>query len=299
LIAGVPRSGLLAATLLALHTNLPFTDVDGLIAGRVLSHGRRLPQPHAARLPHYTRKVLVFDDSVCSGFEMKRVKSTVEAASLPYDITYGAVFGVPHREHDVDVVMELCPLPRVFEWNIMHHSLLSDTCMDIDGVLCKDPTEAENDDGERYRRFLQAAEPHLLPTAEVGYLVTSRLGKYRHLTEAWLLRHGVRYRNLFMLDLPSKEARVAARAHVPFKSSVYRSTGALLFIESSLCQATAIADTAAKCVFCTDTYEMIYPAASALTYAAQRKLAGVISRRARFASSRMGRIVMRFVRYGS
>ena len=41
LIVGVPRSGLLAASMLALHLNLPLTDVEGLIEGRVLQSGPR------------------------------------------------------------------------------------------------------------------------------------------------------------------------------------------------------------------------------------------------------------------
>lgn len=35
LIVGIPRSGLLVANLLALHLNLPLTDVEGLIENRI------------------------------------------------------------------------------------------------------------------------------------------------------------------------------------------------------------------------------------------------------------------------
>ena len=41
LIVGVPRSGLLAANLLALYLNLPMTDVKGLLEGRTISSGKR------------------------------------------------------------------------------------------------------------------------------------------------------------------------------------------------------------------------------------------------------------------
>lgn len=298
LIAGVPRSGLLAATLLALHANLPVTDVDGLVAGRILSHGQRLMERSVQHGRSRQGTVLILDDSICSGAEMRRVKETVAAASLARQIAYGAVYGLPGQKHDVDVVLAECPQPRVFEWNIMHHSILKDSCMDIDGVLCRDPVEAENDDGARYCRFLQEAEPYLLPTAEVGYLVTSRLEKYRGLTEGWLRRHGLRYRHLFMLDLPSKEARVAQRAHVAFKSHMYRQTGADLFIESSLWQATAIADRVARPVFCVETFGMIYPAASARVVAVPRRLGGAVSRRVGRVATRLGRMVRRQMRPG-
>jgi hypothetical protein len=41
LVVGVPRSGLLPATLLALHRHLPMADLDGFLAGRIYDGGRR------------------------------------------------------------------------------------------------------------------------------------------------------------------------------------------------------------------------------------------------------------------
>ena len=42
LIVGVPRSGILVAAMLALYLNLPHTDIEGLIEGRILLPGKRL-----------------------------------------------------------------------------------------------------------------------------------------------------------------------------------------------------------------------------------------------------------------
>ena len=42
IVAGIPRSGLLVANLLALHLNLPKTDVAGLEEGRVIASGAPL-----------------------------------------------------------------------------------------------------------------------------------------------------------------------------------------------------------------------------------------------------------------
>jgi hypothetical protein len=41
LIVGIPRSGLLVANLLALHQNLPLTDIDGFLAGKIFYNGPR------------------------------------------------------------------------------------------------------------------------------------------------------------------------------------------------------------------------------------------------------------------
>jgi hypothetical protein len=40
--------------------------------------------------------------------------------------------------------------------------------MDIDGVLCGDPTPAENGDGPDYQRFLQGADPRAAENARLS-----------------------------------------------------------------------------------------------------------------------------------
>lgn len=45
----------------------------------------------------------------------------------------------------------------------MNHGILKKACLDIDGVLCVDPTPEENDDGPRYREFLLTPNPYSFP----------------------------------------------------------------------------------------------------------------------------------------
>src|SRR5437870_5771240 len=85
---------------------------------------------------------------------------------LPADL-----YPAPRSEHHVDFYFEIVATPRCFEWNLMHHPwVLSKTCMDIDGVLCRDPSPEENDDGAQYRQFLTSTERRYLPTAPVRWL---------------------------------------------------------------------------------------------------------------------------------
>lgn len=267
LVVGVPRSGLLAANLLGLALNTPMTDVEGLLAGRVLATGRtRRTAAHArATEAEPERTVLVIDDSVFKGTSMREVRERIAAAGVPGRFVYCAVFGNALRHPDVDVVLEAVPQPRLFQWNIFHHGLLEHCCVDIDGVLCSDPTAAENDDGEAYLRFLSNATPMMVPTRPIGWLVTSRLEKYRPQTEAWLREVGIAYRELVMLDLPSAEERRRSNAHGGFKAEVYRRVGAQLFIESEHAQAEAIARLSGKPVLCLETQHVIEPAPSALS----------------------------------
>ena len=259
LVVGVPRSGLVPATMLSLALNLPLTDVDGLIEGRLLARGQtRRHKPVAERVGD-CRHVLVIDDSVCSGGSLAAVRARLDGLLPGIRITYAAAIAAPGTEALVDLHFDVCPLPRIFEWNVMHHALLGRACLDIDGVLCRDPEDAENDDGLLYRDFLRDAEPLLLPSHAVAHLVTNRLEKYRPETEAWLARHGVVYGRLTMLDLPDAQTRRRLGCHAASKARVYRETGAELFIESEAGQAREIATLSGKPVLCIETQSVFLP----------------------------------------
>jgi uncharacterized HAD superfamily protein len=206
---------------------------------------------------------------------MTDARARVAAAGLGYDVLFVAVYGNQERHEEADLVLEIVPQPRIFEWNFMHHIFLEQSCVDIDGVLCHDPHEAENDDGEAYIRFLLEARPLYRTTRPIGSLVTSRLEKYRPQTEAWLNRIGVRYGKLLMLDLPSAEERRRQGAHGSFKANYYRRSDAILFIESENAQAQTIARRSGKPVLCLETHTMIEPSMSAmLTAAPQAVISG-------------------------
>lgn len=256
-IVGVPRSGLLAANLLALHRNLPLADVESFLGGRTLAGGRRLLQQRTGE-PGGFRRALVLDDSILSGAALREVRARFAAQPPECPVLFGCVYATSDAVAEVDFHFEVCEAPRIFEWNLFHHAtFLKRACLDIDGVLCRDPRAEENDDGPAYRRFLETAEPLHLPTVPVGSLVTCRLEKYRPETEAWLQRQGVRYDELIMWDLPSAADRRAAGGHGRFKAGVYQRSDRVLFIESSRSQAEVIVRETGKSVFCVETQTML------------------------------------------
>lgn len=261
LIVGIPRSGLLAANLLSLHLDLPMTDLQGLIEGRVLATGVRYGGRPIESMLAGRARILVVDDSVCSGAALTKAREALAAARIPHDLRFGAVFATAEavQEGHIDSYGEIVPVPRVFEWNLMHTPMAADFCVDIDGVLCADPDPRDNDDGPRYRRFLDNARPLMLPRHEIGWLVTSRLEKYREPTVEWLARQGVKYRELVMMDYPDMRARQQAAAYTAFKADAYRHSGARLFIESAAHVARGVADATGKPVYCFDHREMLYP----------------------------------------
>ncbi len=271
LVVGIPRSGLLAANLIALHLNLPLADIDGFLRGQIfqMSFNRK---PSERMTGRRIAKALIVDDSLCSGREMQRTLQRISRSELTCEIVTLVVYVVPEQRQNVDIAFEMCQLPRIFEWNLMHHGSLVNACVDIDGVLCRDPTDDENDDGEQYIHFLKSAEPYLLPTLPVGYLVTCRLEKYRGETEAWLHEHHVKYRELIMMDMPDKAARIKSGSHGRFKAIVYDKTNASLFIESNIDQAFEISNRSCKPVVCIESRSLVLPSLDSIGKKLLRKV---------------------------
>lgn len=236
LIIGVPRSGLMVASILALRRNIPLAIGDEILQGGQRQRLRKL------------RRALIVDDSALSGRSLK-VSSIFTMQGMQVD--RGALYikpGLPFLHY------RKIPLPRIFEWNVFHSYWMERACVDIDGVLCRDPTQEENDDGPRYEKFLTTVKPRLIPTVKIAKLVTSRLEKYRKHTVAWLDRYNVKYGELVMHPAVDKMKRLAMGDHAQRKAAAFTTS---LFIESSLRQAKVIASLTLKPVLCIETNALL------------------------------------------
>ena len=263
LVVGVPRSGLLAGSLVALNINVPLLDLDSFLQGSRPQAGRTVRSTMNGNGSGVPKKVLVVDDSILTGISMAAVREQVESAGLPVQIIYCAIYGAHDNHPEVDLCLEIVPHPRIFQWNLMRHNRLADACLDIDGVLCHDPTLDENDDGKRYVEFLLNARPLMMPGTKIKHLVTSRLEKYRPQTEKWLEQHDIVYERLWMLDLPSAEDRRKQHAHASHKAKVYVETGACLFVESEDDQAEQIARLSGRPVLSIEGQRVAWPSKDA------------------------------------
>lgn len=289
LVVGIPRSGMLPANIIALSNNLKLTDLAGYIADVPLKLGQTRKSLFADVLkPTDAKHVLIVDDSIDFGGSLEKVQSVIAALGRHQKITYCVVYSSKKSAHKPNIYFEIVSQPRVFEWNVMHRPDLVQCCVDIDGVLCLDPTETENDDGEAYINFLRNVPPLIVPSYRIGHLVTSRLEKYRSETESWLKKHGFIYDHLHMLDLPDAETRRRMGSHASFKAEVFRSLrDTELFIESEKNQAITIANIAGKPALCFSTQVMHYPGTS---YALVEKKAFSLAKRIR---NKLGRISKR------
>lgn len=260
-VVGIPRSGMLVASMIALARNLPLADIDGFVGGRLLSTGHTRAQS-AADIGSM-RHALIVDDSTRTGDSMGEALAKLQPLGHAMRFTSCVAYGPAQPMGDIDIVMEQVPEPRVFEWNVMHHPIIERACLDIDGVLCLDPRKEEQD-GPLYESFLSQATPLHTPRFTIGTLVTSRLEKYRAQTEDWLSRQGIAYGELAMLDLPDAATRRKLQAHAPFKAEVYQGKDSPLFIESEIRQARDIATMSGKPVLSLEGPQMFRPGATNL-----------------------------------
>ncbi len=257
LIVGIPRSGTMVANILALYLNLPFTDIDNFLNGGEIKTGSTRKCKKWIKRIEEAQHVLIVDDSISSGKAVAEVKEKVKAAGVRCDITYMAVYALLATCKKVDTFFEICEQPRMFEWNYMHHWALEYCCMDIDGVLCDDPTFLQNDDGKKYVEFLENALPKFIPTHKVGYLVSCRLEKYRKQTELWLKKHNVEFDNLILVDNVEAKERALSFNHAEYKAKVYKESKCIMFFESEYEQAQEICRLSGKPVFCVENRKLI------------------------------------------
>ncbi len=247
LIVGVPRSGMIPAYLFGLILNLPVIDIESFIAGVDPYVGKRLQYRK-----NCLKKILVVDDSIKFGGQLNEVKKKLNYLNT-LEFKYLSVFATSDTNGMVDHCLEIINKPRVFQWNLLNSWIYEYSCVDIDGVLCEDPSEEENDDGEKYLEFLLNARPKYTPPCKIDVLVTSRLEKYRSQTEVWLSKNGILYNNLEMLNVPDKKTRVRLGIHASFKADIYKKyVKTALFIESSKCQSETIHSMSGKNVFCVE-----------------------------------------------
>jgi uncharacterized HAD superfamily protein len=245
-VVGVPRSGMLPATILALGLVRPLADVSSAASRRAWRAGG-----DGETIPCGARRILLVDDSSCTGTAMKRARCALFDARPEAEIVTCSVYSTEKAAGRIDLSFEVCGKNRMFEWNWFRHPLLTECCVDIDGVLCRDPTRTERKDEKLYLKFLETTVPSILPTEKIGALVTGRRERYRGQTERWLKQHGIAFGALHMLDA-SDEAQTVER-HASHKAAIYKKSAARLFIESDEEQAKLIAKSTGKDVLCWTT----------------------------------------------
>lgn len=133
---------------------------------------------------------------------------------------------------------------------------LSRACIDIDGVLCRDPYPAQNADNRLYRKFLAQVQPLFQTDIHLGILVSARLQKYRPIVVDWLSRNKFTYKDLVLFDAPTQHVRdrLGFSNLVRYKDDVLVGSGFNLFIQSRYDIARALKQLNPEySIYCTQT----------------------------------------------
>lgn len=187
LIAGVPRSGMVAACMAALYLNKQVCSLTELECGIEPRHGfSRKVQPAG-------RRILVVDDTVNTGKSMEYARGVLDTAGISAD--FCAVYATKDSAKLVDFYLEILEKPRIFEWNYLNNSLLRGAAVVCEDVLMKGVRPAGE---ERMRRYFEEISPALLNGANVGFIISGFGNRFYVQMESWLEKHGITCGRLFM-----------------------------------------------------------------------------------------------------
>jgi uncharacterized HAD superfamily protein/adenine/guanine phosphoribosyltransferase-like PRPP-binding protein len=259
-VTGVPRSGIFPATVLSLHRNIHYVPIESLWAGERLWEREIRDESSTRWVPSKDKGiVLVIEDAVNTGSTIAEAMEKIPAMEGVKFVAASLYSREEVPEH-IRFTYRVVEMPRAFEWMIFKSRHMLNTMVDLDGVLCEDPTHQEGDSGSGLRKWLHHmnnAKPRFIPARVVIAIATSRLEKYRRQTKHWLHRYDIGYGKLHMSPYRTAAERQTARDHAIRKAMHYAAEPeATLFVESNLKQAQHIARASKKPVLCTETMEM-------------------------------------------
>ena len=241
-VAGIPRGGMISASIIASLLNVPLyaaTLDRGLVA---------LPSVRQYNIDDRafsTGPIVVVDDDTWMGRTMRAARS-----GIPGDVVTAACYS-KLESWQPDIVLHRWATAWICEhrfcaapWFVEH------AAWDFDGIFCEDCPVEDDDDGPRYRRFLQDTKRLWIPRPHsVPLVATARRECYRAESEAWLTKHGVTVKTWAMGSWPSLRERTWEGV-VRLKADAFARSELTFFVESCPHQAEAIAKQVPKPVIC-------------------------------------------------
>lgn len=245
LIVGIPRSGLFVANLIALKLGKPFTTPE--LFCRANYWGSKLINKKGE-----FKNILLVDDSITNGKSLEESLELLRPYCEHLNITKAVLIATEYSKTLVDSYYQIIPHPRVFEWNLLH-AKKGKLVSDMDGVICENCPPSVDINEKLYIEWIRNAKPYLIPTFEIDAIVSCRLEKYRFETEEWLANHGIRYRELILWNIKSKQERNGKYSKYKIKYLIKIKPD--MVWESSFSQAKQIWESTKIPTLCTD--EMI------------------------------------------
>src|SRR5262249_55396702 len=156
-----PRSGTIPASLIATYLVKPLASVDEWCAGickRRKSDTKRIGS-----------RILLVDDSLRTGKQMREAIDRINTYRPGTEVKTLAVYYTDDLRGDERVLEPDIYLHAhgdsfyLFPWFMWKTNRLEHVASDLDGVLCRDATCDEDDDGPAYAKFIETAEQKFKP----------------------------------------------------------------------------------------------------------------------------------------
>ena len=249
-VLGIPRSGMLPASIIALWLNLPLYKMNSLshefevMSACSESGGLRMKDREIS-----DGKILVIDDTIFAGIAIADTREKIKE-----EVIYAVVYAHPDSLDKVDLFGRELDPPHLLEWHFFNSNHVTRALFDLDGIFCPNVPYDKCRNEEAYIEYIKNVEPlyHRIPNKPCHGIVTARLDKYRDITEEWLERHGIRYGSLEMY--PTEKEEIRDRNHIQeaasFKSEHFMASSAHFFVESELPEAIIIRSESGKFVIC-------------------------------------------------
>lgn len=242
LIVGIPRNGLVFASILSAKFGRPLTTPDSYWMWRSL-------------LPNLgINSILVCDDAISSSQQMDIAMNMVHVRYPSANIETAVV--IKHEQSQVDYWYKLTDDPKLFEWSLAHFKLGKLAC-DIDGVMCNDlPVGFEEEvNPEGYENHIKNAVPQFIPQYTIDVIVSCRIERWRKETEIWLKRIGIKYKQLNLWNIEKPADRIGKWAD--YKIEQIKKAEADYVFESNWEQAQKIYEVLRIPVLCFERMEML------------------------------------------
>lgn len=226
-IIGIPRCGLLLASLIALRLGKPLATPDLFVKGEVWNHG------NVKRFKKGTiRKALVMDDSIHTGKSMKKTIKLLNAYDKNLKIIKAALIITNASKKLINSYYKTISLPRLFEWEILQ-TKTGKTAIELNGVIHNKLKGDFTSSPNLYCQLLKKVKPSFIPPFEVDVLFGYGTKNDQDQIENWLKTHNVRYKKLFLYD-PSSEPE---SNYTYYKISKILNEGVSFFYETNFFEA--------------------------------------------------------------
>jgi orotate phosphoribosyltransferase-like protein len=196
IVCAIPRSGLIAGSMIATTLGKPLTTPYQLVQGNVWGlHNTQVGKTNYGK----ETTVLLVDDSIGSGNSMAESATRIKNRFPNIKIIWAALVVRNESRDKIDRChcQHSDNMRLSFEFNLSRLATsYGKIACDMDGVICRDYIDPLPE--EKYIDWIINVDPYIIPKGSIDSIITNRDEKYRGITEEWLRNHNVEYKNLIM-----------------------------------------------------------------------------------------------------